>query len=163
MWFIFDLLASKCGPLYETQEGCLRFSPVQVTNWLSRRLVTCQPVSAQGTLLPTCLITHAKIWNELLIPFFFFSSTHAKGKKRAHYFKCLLKSDFSGIMLGINLASCSQPFFPVPLQTQACFQFTANFSVVPAHSEKVEMLGGEAAAGSGGTYSEQNKARMRHR
>lgn len=109
-------------------------------NWPSRRLVTGQPASAQGTSLSACLITHAKIWNELLIPFFFFlsfSSTHAKAKKRARYFECLLKSDVGGIMLGINLASCSQSCFPLPWQTRACFQFAANFSVVPAHSEKV--------------------------
>lgn len=94
------------------------------TNWLSRRLVTCQPVSAQGTLLPTCLITHAKIWNELLIPFF---SIHAKGKKRARYFKCLLKLDFSGIMLGINLPSCGQSFFPNPLANSGLFPIHSKF------------------------------------
>lgn len=115
------------------------FSSYPSTNWLSRRLVTSQLMSAQGTLLPTCLITHATIWHELLIPFSF-SSLHAKGKEGARSFKCLLKSDFSGIMLGINLGSCSRFSSQSPVNS-TCFQFTANFSVVPAHSGKVLMLG----------------------
>lgn len=107
------------------RKGTSFFLLYKYTNWLSRRLVTCQPVSTQGTLLTTCLITHAKIWNELLIPFF--SSTNAKGKKRARYIKCLLKSDFSGIMLGINLASCSQSFFPSPLANSGLFPIHSKF------------------------------------
>lgn len=76
-----------------------------------------------------------KIGNELLIPFFF-SSTHAKGKKRSRYFKCLLNStsvELCWELIWPAAASC----FAQSLQIPACFQFTANFLVVPARSEEV--------------------------
>ena len=64
------------------RKGVSYFLLYQGSNWLSRRLVTCQPVHAQGTLLPTCLITHAKIWNELLTLGFF--PLHMQRARKEH-------------------------------------------------------------------------------
>lgn len=65
-----------------------------------------------------------KIGNELLIPFFFSFYT-GKGQEKITLFQMPVKFHFSGIMLGINLASCSQLFRPIP----------ANSGLFPIHSK----------------------------
>lgn len=101
-------------PIVPTQPGQLLFLLNKGTNWQSRRLGTCQLGSAQGSVLPTWLITHAKIGNELLIPLFFFLFYTCKGQEKITLFQMPVKFHFSGITLGINLASCSQLFWPIP-------------------------------------------------
>lgn len=113
-------------PIVQTQPGQLLFLLNKGTNRHSTRLGTCQPGSAQGSLLPTWLITHAKIENELLILYFFFFSFYTcKGQEKITLFQMPVKFHFSGIKLGINLASCRQLFCPIP----------ANSGPFPIHSK----------------------------
>lgn len=130
---------STC-PLCRPSQGSPFFPSTKVLTGTAEGWAPASLGSARGSLLPTWLITHAKIGNELLIPFFFFlipfPSTHAKGKKRSRYFKCLINS--TAVELGWELiwpaaASC----FAQSLQIPAHFQFTANFLVVPARPEEV--------------------------